>query len=778
MTEPEFSRIKFTNQFYRAREEYLGSSLIERTSRLQSFTDLGTADLCNIYKESLTSKKHTEIGTFLYFTGVDTSNAASIAAHLQSLATLITSKAQYWFGEKKHWRVPQISYCSYNAFSKVDMRVTVHIPGKIESSVVSADGKLILDKLSKDELDNLWQETYVSSLARCLLDTEDEDVSRLGGLVEVRKLNPFAINPNLVIDSFVKGFEKLFFEGPKLGCCVEIPQPTLVNNYLVDAFLKLVKLVKNYDEALAVLARLREKEPSVVSLVAKVYFMKDEEIKAIDLVYEAIQKDKRDTNLLLIQAQFCVDKGRNDLALELAKQAVKSSPSDFVSWAMLVKVYTNLRDYENALLTLNSCPMNSHKEKFSLKRVVPLRGGGEDLHLPSPVDVTMEEVSSLQNDELAYEQRNLDPQLAGLPASNLKSTFAKAYELLTDIVIKTGWETLLKYRAKVFVMEEEYRKDKISNSKLNLAKDRKNSVVSAQNGGEDNVSTIAVKSPLRDGHNTEVHSENGEVPEPSSTKSEAVESDAAEVTTESETVEVLSDVEPEDNASSSNGDFKMKRLCERWLDNLFMLLYEDLRAYTVWQAEYVHFKAQQMEFKKTTLEWELLGQLAFRLKHFKEGSVAFSNALRGRFSARSQKEMLTCYIKERTRILARNSTSTNVVANYTKSLNLLNDKILECCIKLLVWNHRWYCDFSYTLLDTLSDLVEKEGLLRVKTSVQAQYSDVPSTHSSSSSSAGGNRGITNLMDQLYGFLGEINGENIELSTISTTTPSTNEQRPR
>ena len=42
----------------------------------------------------------------------------------------------------------------------------------------------------------------------------------------------------------------------------------------------------------------------------------------------------------------------------------------------------------------------------------------------------------------------------------MKSTFAKAYDLLTEIVVKTGWESLLKYRAKVFVMEEEYRKDR------------------------------------------------------------------------------------------------------------------------------------------------------------------------------------------------------------------------------------------------------------------------------------------------------------------------------
>ena len=111
------------------------------------------------------------------------------------------------------------------------------------------------------------------------------------------------------------------------------------------------------------------------------------------------------------------------------------------------------------MLTLNSCPMNSHKEKYFLKRVVPIKSN-DDLHLPSPTDVTLDQVSNLQSNEISYEQRNLDPSLVNLPAGNLKSTFAKAYDLLTEIVVKTGWESLLKYRAKVFVMEEEYRKDR------------------------------------------------------------------------------------------------------------------------------------------------------------------------------------------------------------------------------------------------------------------------------------------------------------------------------
>lgn len=723
--------------------------MIERTSRLYTFFDLGPADLCNIHKQSVNSKN--EVGTFLYFTGIDTSNSASIAAHLQKIANLITNKSQYWFGEKKHWKVPDLTYCSYNGFSKVDMRVTVHIPGKFENQIVNNDGKLLTHIVSDEELNRFWLETFMSSMTRCLIDSDEDDSNKIGGLVEVRKENPFT-NKN-ILNSFLNGFEELFFDGPKLGCNIEIPQPTLICNYLVDGFLKAIELTQSYDKGLEILDRLQSKEPNVISLIAKVLLLKDEEIKAVQVMNEGIQKNDRDSDLLLLQCQFCLDKKRYDLALQLAQQAVKSSPADFKTWSMLVKVYTKLNDFENALLTLNSCPMNSHKEKYTLKRVVPLKGGNDDLHLPSPVDVVLDEVSNLQSNEITYEQRNLDPQLSNLPASNLKSTFAKAYDLLTDIVVKTGWESLLKYRAKVFVMEEEYRKDK-SSSTANLNnkdsgngpssdspspndKDNANSHKHTSSAGtnssngtngnltiddnEDNSSTIAVKSPKR------------------------------------ETVDKSSE-------DDYNSEFRKKRLCERWLDNLFMLLYEDLRAYTMWQAEYVHFQAQQMEYKKTTLEWEILGLIAFRLKHFKEGSIAFANALSGRFSAKSTREMLKYYQMERSKILLKNSTNSNTSANSnsTKIVNQLNERILESCIKLLVWNHRWYCDFSASLLLSLSDLVAKDGLIKIQSLIQAVYSNninIPTNGNTNAEATYQNHGITDMMEDIYQFfkLYNING---------------------
>lgn len=37
-------------------------------------------------------------------------------------------------------------------------------------------------------------------------------------------------------------------------------------------------------------------------------------------------------------------------------------------------------------------------------------------------------------------------------------------------------------------------------------------------------------------------------------------------------------------------------------DNLFLVLYEDLRVYTIWRAEVSHFQMQHMSYRKTGTE--------------------------------------------------------------------------------------------------------------------------------------------------------------------------------
>ena len=100
--------------------------------------------------------------------------------------------------------------------------------------------------------------------------------------------------------------------------------------------------------------------------------------------------------------------------------------------------------------------MSPLKEKYILKRVVPFPSD-DCLHLPLPVDAVLDEVTSLNSQDVQNEHKSAEPSLVNLSASNLKSTFQIAYKLLTELVQLTGWEALLKIRTKMFVMEDEYQ---------------------------------------------------------------------------------------------------------------------------------------------------------------------------------------------------------------------------------------------------------------------------------------------------------------------------------
>jgi len=99
--------------------------------------------------------------------------------------------------------------------------------------------------------------------------------------------------------------------------------------------------------------------------------------------------------------------------------------------------------------------------------------------------------------------------------------------------------------------------------------------------------------------------------------------------------------------SEETFQFSNKRLCERWLDNLFMTLYEDLRVWTIFRGEIAHFKTQHVAYKKTGLEWEILGDLAIRLHHKEEAKEAYQRCLDGqRYSVKPWLKLMEIYADE------------------------------------------------------------------------------------------------------------------------------------
>ncbi|KAK9431227.1 Chs5p-Arf1p-binding proteins-domain-containing protein [Lipomyces doorenjongii] len=646
-------------------EMVIGEAVNARTAALSSFHSLGPPDLVHLTKVHARTNAQ-EAGTYHYVTGIDTSSA-SIAAYLNTLTySYAPGEGQLWFGKQQNWKIQTGVYCCYNSLSRVDLRVRVHIPGSVEAFVIDERGE------KHKATDQIMLETYLCSVIRAILFADDEDYN----ITAYRRFNPL---PNREAEEkFLDAAEKLFTKGWQLGSELEVQVPTLLSNNLTATFFKYIAITGRYNEGINLLEKLREKEPDFAALLARVLLDMDEEVKAVQLLGDSIITSPRDPNLLDLQTRFCMSKNRLDFALATAKRAVNSAPSEFGPWARLVKVYIEQHDFQSALLTLNSCPMFPYQNVDLHRMPVAQR-----MHLPVPTDGVLQDIidDSIPGEN---ENTNVDPALSRLPASSLRGTFAKAYDLLVEIVHEIGWDMLLKYRSKVFIMEEEYR---------NLKTETNGTKTGKHNRADSNASQVAVNGTSLSTGRTPEGSVMGDDDKKDMTAADIVKPaqsvDAELVKGSEEHHPANATTEPVVSASAT--PFRSKRLCERWLDNLFMVMYEDMRVYTLWRAEFAHFKSQQLPYNKSLRELEILGALAMRLKHTEEAAEAFSQSMNIRFSARALKGLLDIY------------TARNEPIN-----------ILHATVKLTSYDHRWYKEFSPSLIVSIKRLVREEGSQKLR----------------------------------------------------------------
>ncbi|KAJ7034502.1 Chs5p-Arf1p-binding proteins-domain-containing protein [Mycena alexandri] len=656
----------------------LGESLTARTESLSTFRELGPPDLCHVVKSTGKTGQR-DLGSYHFVSGVDASSSASLAAYINSLTYAIEG-SNAWFSNTPVWKVRNGCYCCFNAFSRVDFRVDVKIPGGVNAYVVDLRGE------RHEATADMWQETYVSALLRAILYSDDPTHS----LDAYRKLDPIT-SPEGEL-RFLAAAEALFLKGWQVGSDPEIQVASVTTNHLTAGLLKYFGTSGRYQQAANLFEKISVREPEVNSLLARAYLGMHEEVKALQIMSNALRTAPGPASYTLLHAQcdFLREKGRSDWALKLARQAVNAAPSEFVTWEKLTEVYVELGMFESvkALLTLNSCPMFTFNGRDAHRQLTPSR-----VHLPFH-----RSIGEILPDRVKSEDDEADPALQRLPAPGLRGTWARAYGLLTRLVAQIGWDELLKTRSAVFVMEEEYRMQKAqgdfatagSGSPGGHARGESESAEGttlAEGEGEtddegDNASTRAMVSPggsavsattspvsvigtggeVNGNGNAAPTGENGIPTIRISTESDR---DEMSVKTAVNTLEkpVQAAAGDEEDITGADKDkkgkepasplpqepfsFSNKRLCERWLDNLFMVLYEDLRVWTIFRAEVAHFKTQHVAYRKTGLEWEILGDLGMRLHHKEEAKEAYQRCLdTPRYSVKPWSKLMEMYADE------------------------------------------------------------------------------------------------------------------------------------
>ncbi|KAI0277989.1 Chs5p-Arf1p-binding proteins-domain-containing protein [Russula aff. rugulosa BPL654] len=635
-------------------EVELGESILARTEALATFRELGPPDLCHVVK-STTRAGQREMGSYHYVSGIDTSSSASLAAYINSL-TYSIEETQAWFTKGPTWKVKNGCFCCFNAFSRVDVRVDVKIPGGVNAYVIDLRGERYVHQATPE----IWQETYLSSILRAILYSDDPSYH----LEAYRRLEPIS-TPDAEL-RFLQAAEALFLKGWQVGSDPEIQVATVVSNHLTAGLIKYFGDSGRWQHAANLFEKLAARDPEVSCLLARSYIGMNEEVKAVQIMGTAMKETPQSYLLLHTQCDFLRSKGKHEWALKLARQAVNCAPSEFVTWEKLTDIYIDLREYESALLTLNSCPMFTFNGRDAHRSLTALR-----LHLPIETAVAeiLPEREKTDDDEA-------DSALQRLPAPGLRGTWARAYALLTRLVSHIGWDELLKTRSAVFVMEEEYRMQK---AQVDIAAASREDTLA-----DDDASTKGVATPRSE--NREDSPASSDVPSPTqtymdnesviptiriSTESAREASLSAEKATTPAKLNGLENTNGDPAveglqqpaqaaAGDSDGDskdatptgqesfsFSNKRLCERWLDNLFMVLYEDLRVWTIFRAEVAHFKTQHVAYRKTGLEWEILGDLGLRLHHKEEAKEAFQRALdTPRYSIKPWAKLLDMYAEE------------------------------------------------------------------------------------------------------------------------------------
>jgi hypothetical protein len=236
--------------------------------------------------------------------------------------------------------------------------------------------------------------------------------------------------------------------------------PNNVSNHLTVGLLKYFHTTGRFASGINLFEKLRTRNVEVSSLLAKVLFMGNEEVQAIRVLHESVKASPMDYVMLDTQAEFLKKKALNPnhpelkeerlrMALGCADRSTVAAPSEFGTWARLAEVYVAMEDWENALTTLNSCPMFTYQDKDA-----PVLPEPREIHLPTLPETRLDEIDS--EPESKYGEQ-VHPSLLTLRGAQYKGTFKLAYSILTEMTAKIGWDQLLKIRSNVFVMEEEYR---------------------------------------------------------------------------------------------------------------------------------------------------------------------------------------------------------------------------------------------------------------------------------------------------------------------------------
>lgn len=627
--------------------------LESRTRNLGRFAELGPPDIVYIRKRFTPVVGGTKtFGYYHFVRGVSVDSAASVAAYLVDLVTNGLD-AQTWVSSGSY-EIAGATFRAYNACSKVDVVVDLKLPGGVSAHGVGLEGKDI------ELTESIWYETAVCSALRH------------AGACGESPLYPCLRVMRPDIDTFEKTLCTSAMEcvpsWAGVGRADRGERPATpgtskiayaINDYFM-AFCRYDKSVEFFSSDAVSTAC-----PEMLVHVATSYRLQEDYIKASDCIDEALRRNPNSAMAWMSRSRVAKAEGNLGDALEAASKACECESAGIGEFINLAEICTMMYKYQDAFIALNSANIPQLDLDYYLRDLVPNRGNktapasghakGSDA-----VNVLAHRAKKERN---AFNSK-CDEALNELPGKVMTPAEHDCYEILVKILIDVGWDKLLKYRGTAFVMETDINENdkeseiKASGASSESASNKENDVAGKAGKPKEN----GVPSANGD-TNTREYNGNGE----SVSKIDTGNVDDEEVpglTVESPIPDGLMDVPitPSENTLKKETHVSRgagKVVCKPWLDYLVTVMYEDLRALAVWNAEERSFPAPSTNgpsssksstpvivnndddnpprrtadevastSKRPPPDWLRRGELALRLQKVEDAKTAFWTCIR------------------------------------------------------------------------------------------------------------------------------------------------------
>lgn len=701
--EPFFEELPF------CLEKQYGESFTLRSNNMLDLYEsdalgLGPPDLVHItasdsYHEDL------ETGQFLHATGVSV-NDPTMAIELMELFNesicMTDSEVKKNIAMKRNIA----TYCTFNLFAKVDIRIRYDFEEKshqislfdcvtnniisLETFAKSANENEEAGTDINDIIKRLWDEVFVTSGIRTLL-TNTDNMRRFPDMIQL----PFSINSNI--------FPRLTYQKVIVMFCHYIPRcletgwdttksiyPTIVHNHLTAAILTLLSVIPKLTSLaletlndlslrdpnnelyyrIVAIAIMRQDSSNDVTMIREIYHTLNPLLPMLDKLdsselNSSLQLINCITDLLYLQTSFLIANEDYESALPLAKFSTELASDSFAAWFFLTKCYIHFEQYDNALLAINSMPHLLNVDRIKLALAY------DSMRLDyyrRPLCIKKNDIPDLTS----YEENHI------CTSTSLK--FAKEKDIpklvfgrtvLPCQLNKKGrldrlWDTDALELGPIYGSQSTNLINFVSPNEVNSVVDynllARNTIAKQLGWFHKHVYSVLIqlKDKLGWSELLELRTKVFVMEKEYSAETEFNSKD--ETTSKSQ-------------MSLVSTKFREKRLCERWLDDLFLDLYEDLSIATAIEKD-------KETVKYSGLEWELLGLTLLRICNYSDSIACLRTSMLARFDPVSCEKLLKLYIID--------PASPDILAEEGIDINMDPDIILSLVLQNISFQSRFY----------------------------------------------------------------------------------------